>query len=325
MQQDDSIHADQSRDATEKPAPGKDCGDSGGPPNTPKSGEAPAFNQPCTGNNGRRSSDETIASVIKPERTDWPSFLLLCSSALTLLVLAWTAFIFRSQLDVMNGQLTEMKSSSARTDRQISIYQGQLMAMNGQLSQMKSSSAQTDMLIGLYKRQADSMAKQASEAHNLAINSIETDRPWIGPWELTTSAPPLSGNPFILTLTIMNTGRRPAVNVNVRGASHAYDEFPTNPEYTIQDEYRRKSNLPTDEMSNEPLVPGSRLSTTWKLQAFDEALIKMIKERTITLYVYGQATYKDPLTRVEHETRICYRYVPVSESFDFCSFYNYMN
>jgi hypothetical protein len=51
------------------------------------------------------------------------------------------------------------------------IYNGQLSVMKGQLKQIESTSAQTDRLICLYQQQLAQLTKQAGDTHDLAVQA----------------------------------------------------------------------------------------------------------------------------------------------------------
>jgi hypothetical protein len=217
---------------------------------------------------------------------------------LGIVVATLTAFIFWKQFAVMESQLSEMRSSSKQTDELIRLYQEQIRAM-GETSK--------------------ATRRVGAATQSLAATALEADSPHLGP-RVETSGRFLQGQPLSVTLTITNTGKRPAYILQFIGTSHVYDDFPAQPEFLQNEEYNLKKGR--IQPSQSVLVQGSTTSVTWTASLLTPEAVDRIKARETLLYVYGSVTYSDAATKQIHTDHICYFYSPNQDTFNFCPFYN---
>ncbi len=109
-----------------------------------------------------------------------------------------------------------------------SIYHRQLTAMQGQLNEMHGSGIQTDKLLCLYGKQLEQITKQAVEMHTLAEATKGQSTASRSIARTTKEALYISERAYLsfqaarflldqhaVTLSIANTGRIPATDVNV--------------------------------------------------------------------------------------------------------------
>jgi len=213
------------------------------------------------------------------------------------------------------------------------IYHGQLNVMNGQLEQMRGSGRQTDKLISLYQQQVAQLTKQAGDTHDLAVaagtqainageqvkkleagvkethalataaqtankNAVEADRPWIG-GALTVQDFEANKIPTY-TIIWVNTGKRPAKITLTISKSGPFD-FGVNPQYTGY------HTVPSINL----IVPGQPMTHAWQDDGpISEPEMAALKAGTLPFRVYAKIEYSDLRTNISYWTHMCWRYMP---------------
>ena len=207
------------------------------------------------------------------------------------------------------------------------IYNGQLIVMQGQLNQMKSGSAQTDRLIYAATGIAGSMAESVSKADAAMNASIEAFRIEQRPYLILDGSPhflnpTLSINPEI-NVAWRNVGKTPARKVQSFARFMVY----RGPHYT--GELMRVSELEFEKLTLEAkhthqegfdLAPGQQnpfgtKSLDAPLTAEDLPKIANTKE---ALVVIGLTRYRDHFGRMFQTDFCMYFFGPTNSPWHYC-------
>jgi hypothetical protein len=105
--------------------------------------------------------------------------------------------------------------SSHDSERQTRVMQAQQVAMQGQLDEMKGTSAQTDQMLETNRKLAEAAGTQAQAAINSAKtaqdNMVASQRAWIGPRNAKSVTGPELEKNLDVVVEYQNTGREPAL------------------------------------------------------------------------------------------------------------------
>lgn len=103
--------------------------------------------------------------------------------------------------------------SSYDSHLQTKVMQAQQTAMQGQLDEMKGTSAQTDQMIETNRKLAEAASRQAEAAvetvKTAQANMIASQRAWVGPRNGRSDVAPELGKDFSAFVDYQNSGREP--------------------------------------------------------------------------------------------------------------------
>jgi len=141
----------------------------------------------------------------------------------------------------------------------------------------------------------ESSVKQAGKALNASIEASRTDqRAWISVKEITVSKSLIVGSPVQVSVTAINTGKTPALNMVV-------SDFGMGP---IETDRRR--DLIIHYSAHEVIAPNNT-NTVLATATYDDESIRGILAGAIRIYVRGRLVYKD-VFGLTHQTKFCAYY-----------------
>lgn len=239
----------------------------------------------------------------------------------------------KSQFAVMNGQLSEMRSTSKQTDQLIRLYQQQLAELHQQASdthelatQATAQAKATNALASQTKRYAD-IAFQMLESNR--ESSREDRRAWVSAevgekegkffiaMHNTGQTPALSVT-YVVSLSASTLATIPEVDLSANSSTPISTEN-VPPEFV--ERLKKEHLIPDHLISGFVIAPGkSEIGSYFGTELSRLISISNTKQR---LYVQGRFTYNDIFGR-NHETRFCYWYAAPG-GFRLCSDHNDMN
>jgi hypothetical protein len=254
------------------------------------------------------------------------------------LMIRWTAVIAISGIVaaiIFGLQLAEMKSGSADTHdlaaeakssadsaKTIAEKAGLQAAATNTLAEeakrqadyMKQLAERTLAQVNAANKLAEASRRQAATAQSALALSAEFDRPWMGMLGISVAPDITDGKESTVTLTIINSGRRPAHIFNFHLMSNVFDKFPVKPPFFIT----QGSGVPSQSI----ILPGQNIGTQMIPNPLNPILAQSVNSGRLTFYVYGSVEYEDIGTRNRHTTKFCQFYIPAQKKFGYCPEYN---
>jgi hypothetical protein len=116
-------------------------------------------------------------------------------------------------IDHHNGVVTAFATITIAilTGFYVGYAKNQWMVMNAQLQEIRSSSAQTDKMITIATAQSEAAKISAATAQQTLIAN---QRAWVGPSYAKADGIPMVGKKFDISIMYHNTGREPARNMS---------------------------------------------------------------------------------------------------------------
>jgi len=219
----------------------------------------------------------------------------------------------KDAVDGSRSQETASDRSIAESTRKIARLTGVLAIIAvvsaavtaAQWWEIHSSSAQVDRSIQAANRQASA----AEEANKISRESIvAANRPWIG-LNSVTGAKPIPGQPFSITVTVINSGHEPAINL--RGRVSGTIEFNGEIEKKITPDCAFCSHSVA--LPNNPLVAHVEFDAA----TMSAGVVEDVEFSKKLILVRGSYRYAGAHGD-EHTTNICVVYDPKTSSFPNC-------
>jgi hypothetical protein len=208
----------------------------------------------------------------------------------------------------MRGQLDEMKADSSETSKQFQVQLGHFDASIG-VSQMQLGKLDASIA------QASRLATATEKANT---NVLAADRPWIG-LGLSVNDFQVGKSPQF-TISLTNSGRRPAKITSSGYGCHIYESFPKSPDFERDNPDMYSTGIVV------PGMTGNGSEYVWKEHAMNQSTLDLLNAGAQKLYCYVDLEYSDVRTGEPHFTHGCVRYVPPTRSylsmFQSCHEYN---
>jgi hypothetical protein len=184
-----------------------------------------------------------------------------------------------------------------------------------QYHEMHDGSAQTDKIIAADQRIATAMENavgQAGIALNASINASRTDqRAWASIKEIKLSKPLTVGRPAQISVTVINTGKTPALDTVLSEVRIGPSETDRNRDLVVHDSERE-------------VIAPNNTDTFFANATYDDDSIRAILVGTIPIYIRGKFEYKD-VFGATHTTAFCAYYPTDGSSIATGYFFNCKN
>lgn len=189
----------------------------------------------------------------------------------------------------------------------------------------KSQALNTQNLAQSTSDEVHRLDASVREAHRLVVaseiankNFKDADRPWIGAYMSMQDFE--VGKSPVLTITVANTGRRPARITLTEVRAKDYEAFPARPEYPAGASEWQSVTL---------VVPNQSANTVLTIATLTQQHMDLLMAGRDHYYVHANIEYLDVLTHTTHWTHVCWRYFPglknSNSGFVNCDQYNEAN
>jgi hypothetical protein len=175
----------------------------------------------------------------------------------------------------------------------------------------ESSRQQSEALLKAVQSLSQEIGPNGNAASRGARSSeimSDADRPWVGV-DFVTTSPLVPNTRLIVTATVRNSARTPALNVKVALKASVSPPQPDD-------------GAKVDECTTCPqtvLLPnmGVNADVNFDSGLLTFARVNRVKAGEETIWLTGRINYKDLLAR-PHATRVCMSYVPKTSTFSAC-------
>lgn len=224
----------------------------------------------------------------------------------------------KSAAETAEKTLLDMKTSGEETKVQIDRL----------IAQQQRTADSMDRSLERAKDAIDASKNQARAALDASANALFRElRPYVSVGGTRLAGEIDNGKKFSGTAQMINSGRTPALDVEVCG-----DIFITLWDHPITDEHPCPSPGNPQRLSegeNSVFVLGAGIagpvSSPGTTITVAEGLANLLSTRKIRLYFYGYIRYLDTLRRAAHTTTFCGMYGAESKSWTVCEKHNRMD
>lgn len=226
----------------------------------------------------------------RPDQTPPLKTILECAAFFLGLFLAW---IYWGQLDVMSGQLLEMRKAAgqARRDNAASITAQKEIAQS-------ALAASQDNFRESARSSSEALNRTLSEMRNQTEEMRNSERAWVTVASVYVKKP-LVGEKIHGRVVFTNSGKTPALHVRA------------NVGFVVTDD-TGIFDLPSDAIAKDVvgdsiIIPGGKTGRQPEsLDTVDNITIKVVQNPNTRYYFWGEITYKDATNlKKTHFTRFC--------------------
>jgi uncharacterized phage infection (PIP) family protein YhgE len=235
--------------------------------------------------------------------------------------------------EISNSTLNEMKSGEGAKDTHMLAQQAmnQTTQTRSLLSTADAQAAATKLLADRAEAQAEASQQQASDADALAAQSnrladaaekanasvLSSDRPWMAVHAYVGLE---AGTAATVTVSALNSGRRPGKLTAFTADGGFYSGFPDTPTYTDENSASEGILVPGDSSAIQFTIPADVVTailagtastpTTAPAAATPAAGAGAVSAPQAQYYIYADVEYTDVASGTEHTSHACWVYEP---------------
>lgn len=282
------------------------------------------------GNPAEQSATESLAEVERKMSVFERSTLRWTKA--TFFILAGTCLFIGFQWKEMRSGSADTHDLAVAAGKQAEAASKQAARMKDFADRMRDQADQSKLVAEAAKAQATAainevaelkagvvetheLGNQARRSADIANKSVEVEeRPWVGVTAIDLTDDVAFGKTPASIMTVQNTGRSPAIHVEIEHRMNAYcGQFPAKPVYE-----------PAKPPSRTILLPGFPLKTdeTKFTEPISGESMAILKRDDCSFYVFGKITYADTFGKV-HWRHVCaYLKKGTARTLIQCNFYN---